>query len=165
MMKRIRMNAAFLAAALALSACSGAVTRPEIDLEGVSVGSLGISGGTLIANVRVHNPNRFSIRADDLNYRLFLREPGEQPGDTTWIPFADGTYGDTLSVRGRETRTFRIPVEFSYAGLRGAAGNLLRTGRVQYRAEGTVDVKTPIGTREVPFRKTGSFTMSGGGIN
>lgn len=163
-MKQIRMNAAFAALALALSACSGAVARPEIDLEGVSVGSLGLTGGTLIANVRVHNPNRFSVRADDLKYRLFIREPQEQASDTTWTSFAEGTYGDTLSVRGRETRTFRIPVEFSYAQVRGAAGNLLRTGRLQYRAEGTVDVHTPVGRREVPFRKIGSFTFSGGGI-
>jgi LEA14-like dessication related protein len=163
MMKRIRRSAAF-AALLMLAACSGTVRQPEIDLEGVSLGSLGLGGGTVNVNVRVHNPNRFSIRADDLKYRLFLRRPADQQaaaGDSAWIPFADGTYGDTISVRGGETRTFAIPVEFTFGALRGAAGSLLQTGRVQYRAEGTVDVRTPIGRREVPFRKTGAFTMSG----
>lgn len=162
-MDRKRITAALAGAALALSACSGTFQRPDIDLEGVTLGSVGLSGGTLIANVRVHNPNRFSLRADDLRYRLWLREPGDTRADTTWVEFADGTYGDTITVRGRETRTFRIPVEFSYRELGGAAGSLLRTGRVQYRAEGTVDVRTPLGTREVPFRKTGSFSMSGTG--
>src|SRR5688500_7595920 len=101
MMKRIRRSAAF-AALLMLAACSGTVRQPEIDLEGVSLGSLGLGGGTVNVNVRVHNPNRFSIRADDLKYRLFLRRPADQAaaGDSAWIPFADGTYGDTISVRG-----------------------------------------------------------------
>ncbi|HEU4452164.1 MAG TPA: LEA type 2 family protein [Longimicrobium sp.] len=164
-MKRIGRSAAF-AALMMLAACSGTVRQPEIELEGVTLGSLGLGGGTLNVNLRVHNPNRFAIRADDLKYRLFLRRPAEQQasaGDSAWVEFADGTYPDTISVRGGETRTFRVPVEFTFGALRGAAGSLLQTGRLQYRAEGTVDVRTPIGRREVPFRKTGSFTMSGGG--
>lgn len=151
------------AAALALGACTGGVHEPDVDLEGVTIGSLGLTGGTLVANVRIHNPNRFSLRADDLRYRLSIRQPREEARDTSWMEFAEGTYGDTITVRGRETRTFGIPIEFSYGGLRGAAGTMLRTGRVQYRAEGTVDVRTPVGTREFPFRKTGSVTMSGTG--
>jgi LEA14-like dessication related protein len=164
-MKQIRRSAA-MAALLMLAACSGTVRQPEIDLEGVSLGSLGLGGGTVNVNVRVHNPNRFSIRADDLTYRLFLRRQADQQasvGDSAWVEFAEGTYDDTLTVRGGETRTFAIPVEFTFGALRGAAGSLLQTGRLQYRAEGTVDVRTPLGTREVPFRKTGSFTMSGAG--
>jgi hypothetical protein len=30
---------------------------------------------------------------------------------------------------------------------------------VDYRAEGTVDVHTPLGLREFPFHKTGTFMM------
>jgi len=162
-MRRPNRLAVLTAAALALSACAGGVHQPEIDLEGVSIGSLGLTGGTLVASVRIHNPNRFSLRADDLRYRLSIRQPRDEARDTSWVEFAEGTYGDTITVRGRETRTFRIPIEFSYGGLRGAAGTMMRTGRVQYRAEGTVDVRTPVGTREFPFRKTGSVMMSGSG--
>ena len=158
-----RIAAIAAAATLALGACTGGVAEPDIDLEGVSIGSLGLTGGTLVASVRIHNPNRFSLRADDLRYRLYIREPQGEPADSTWLEFAEGTYGDSIIVRGRETRTFRIPVEFSYAGVRGAAGTMLRTGRVQCRAEGTVDVRPPIGVREFPFRKTGSVMMSGAG--
>lgn len=160
-MMRIRRSAAFLAAALMLAACSGTYTRPEIELEGITVGSLGLTGGTLLANIRVHNPNRFNLRANDLRYELYLRKSASASGDSAWTRFADGTYGDTITVRGGQTRTFSIPVSFTYAGLRGAGGNILDTGRLDYRAVGTVDVKTPLGNREVPFRKTGTFMMSG----
>jgi LEA14-like dessication related protein len=158
-MNRIRLPAAMLAAVMALTACSGTVQRPEIELEGVTLGSVGLSGGTLIANVRVHNPNRFNVRADNLKYQLFLRRNAAGPADSTWTRFAEGTYPDTLNVRAGQTRTFGIPISFSFGQLAGAGRSLLDYGRVDYRAQGTVDVRTPVGTREVPFRKTGTFVM------
>ena len=158
-MIRRRIPAALAAAALVLSACTGTVRRPDIELEGVQVGSVGLSGGTLIANVRVHNPNRFTLRANNLRYRLDLRRPDAQPGDSAWTRFADGVYPDTLNVRAGQTRTFPIPVSVSFAQLSGVSRAMLGYGRVDYRATGTVDVRTPIGTREVPFHKIGSVMM------
>ena len=158
-MKTMRLPAALAAAALVLSACGGPVQRPEIDLEGVSLGSVGLSGGTLVANVRVRNPNRFTLRANDLRYQLYLRKADAQPGDCAWTRFADGVYPDTLTVGAGQTRTFPIPVSFSFGQLAGASRQLIGYGRVDYRAEGTVDVRTPIGTREVPFHKVGTFMM------
>jgi LEA14-like dessication related protein len=157
-MRQLRLSLAAGAIAL-LTACNGAVTRPDIELEGVQVGSIGFTGGTLIANVRVHNPNRFTLKAEDLKYRLFLRKAPTATGDSAWTRFAEGTYGDTLTVRAGQTRTFPIPVSFSFAQLAGASRSLLDYGRVDYRAEGTVDVHTPLGTREVPFHKIGTFMM------
>jgi LEA14-like dessication related protein len=162
-MNRIRLRAAMVAAAVALSACSGTVARPEIELEGVTLGSVGLSGGTLVANVRVHNPNRFNLRADNLRYELFLRRNAASPGDSAWTRFAEGTYPDTLNVRAGQTRTFGIPISFSFGQLAGAGRSLMDYGRVDYRAQGTVDVRTPVGTREVPFRKVGTFTMGSTG--
>ena len=163
MIKRNRIPVALAAAALTLSACNGAVARPDIELEGVSLGSVGLSGGTLVANIKVHNPNRFTLRANDLRYELFLRKADAQPGDSAWTRFADGTYDDTLTVGAGQTRTFPIPVSFSFGQLAGASRQLLGYGRVDYRAQGTVDVRTPIGMREVPFHKTGTFMMGSTG--
>jgi LEA14-like dessication related protein len=160
---RNRLPAALAAAALMLSACTGAVARPEIELQDVTLGSVGLSGGTLLANIRVHNPNRFTLRANNLRYELFLRRPDVQAGDSAWTRFADGVYPDTLTVHAGQTRTFPIPVSFNFGQLAGASRQLLGYGRVNYRAQGTVDVKTPVGTREVPFHKVGTFTMSGAG--
>ncbi|HYH79649.1 MAG TPA: LEA type 2 family protein [Longimicrobium sp.] len=162
-MNRIRIPALAMAAAVALSACSGSVQRPDIELEGVTLGSVGLTGGTLIANVRVHNPNRFNLRASDLRYQLFLRRAGATTGDSAWTRLAEGTYGDTLSVRAGQTRTFPIPVSFGFGQLAGAGRSLLDYGRVDYRAQGTVDVRTPVGMRQVPFQKTGTFMMGSTG--
>src|SRR3954471_17050218 len=72
-MKQMRLATVAVLGVLA-SACNGTVERPDIALEGVELGSLGLAGGTLIAHIQVHNPNSFTLRAEDLHYQLFLRK-------------------------------------------------------------------------------------------
>jgi hypothetical protein len=52
-------------------------------------------------------------------------------------------------------------VEFTYTGLGGAATSLLRAGTFNYRATGTVDVRTPLGSYDIPFRRGGMVTLLG----
>lgn len=150
-----------LVALVALGACTAGFRQPQVELEGLQLGGLGLGGGTVLVNVRIHNPNPIGFRTNDLQYRLFVRNPAAQ-GDSAWMPFADGTYTEQFAIGANDTRTVQIPVAFTFAQLGGAAGQVLRQGSVQYRAEGKVNVRTSFGGREVPFRKTGTFTVSGG---
>jgi LEA14-like dessication related protein len=151
----------FLLTALLLSACGGRVFRqPQVTLENVQVAGLGLRGGTLLVSLQVVNPNRFALNANELNYALQLRDPQEE-GDTTWLEFAQGTYGEPFTVAAGDSARVEIPVEFTYSGLGGAAGSLLRSGTVTYRASGNVDVRTPLGTYAVPFNKRGTVTLLG----
>jgi LEA14-like dessication related protein len=150
-----------LALLLALFAggCAGAVfNQPQVTLETVQVGGLGLRGGTLLVSLQVVNPNRFSLNANQLTYELALRDT-EVESDTAWVDFASGTYDEGFSVPARDTAVVQIPVEFTYNGLGAAAGSLLRAGTFTYRASGTVDVRTPLGTHAVPFRKRGTVTL------
>ncbi len=161
-MKTKRSFLAAAALAVMLSACGGTMFRePEIELEGVSLGSVGLTGGTLLVNVRVHNPNSFSLGGKQLSYQLHVKESG-RGSDSTWMPFADGVWENDFTIRGGRTETLQIPVEFTYSGLGGAATSMLRSGRFDYRASGTVQARTPLGTRDVPFRKTGTVLMLSG---
>lgn len=157
-MKRNRVSAALAAAAILLSACSA--QRPDISLQGVSLGSVGLAGGTLLADVRVHNPNRFTLRANNLRYQLYLRRNATTASDSSWTRLADGVYPDTLTVHAGQTRDFSIPISFSFGDLAGMGSSLLNYGRLDYRALGTVDVHTPIGLRQFPFQRTGTFMMA-----
>ena len=143
------------------AACSSAFQRPEVDLESVGIAGLGLSGGTLNVNLRVHNPNSFGFRSDRLDYQLYLRRADAEPGDSAWTRLAEGTYDDDIEVGARQTRTVTIPVSFTYSGLGAARRSLLQTGSFQYRAIGSVDARTSFGHRTVPFRKTGTFYMNG----
>lgn len=146
---------------LVLGGCTSAVFRqPEVTVDGVQVGGLGLRGGTLLVDLRVVNPNRFSLGANQLTYTLQL-DQSDQPGDTTWVDFAQGIYDRPFEVDAGETSTVQIPVEFTYAGLGSAAGSILRAGTFNFRASGSVAVRTPLGTRDVPFRKQGTFTLAG----
>ena len=143
-----------------IAACGRVFNEPEVTLQSVQVGGLGIRGGTLLVSVQVINPNGFSLNADQLSYQLSVNDP-DQPQDTTWIDFATGTYDQGFSVGARDTAVVQIPVEFSYAALGAAAGSIARAGTFTYRASGTVDVRTPLGTRQVPFRKRGTVALLG----
>lgn len=154
-----RLRCALLLLLLA-SACGGLYKQPEVTLEGVQLGGLGLRGGTLLVNVRVYNPNRFTLSARSLRYQLALGD-SEEPGDTTWLDFASGVFDRGFSVAGGDTSTVQIPVDFAYSGLGSAAASLLRSGTFSYRARGEVDVDTPIGQREVPFSKRGIITLMG----
>ena len=150
-----------LCALLVLSACTAGFRQPTIELENVQMAGLGLSGGTVLVNLRIENPNAIGFRADNLQYELFLRNSSAQ-GDSAWTRFAQGTYTERFEVGARDTETVQIPVAFTFAQLGSAGQQLLRQGSFQYRAVGNVNVHTALGGRQVPFRKTGTFTLSGG---
>lgn len=143
-------------------ACTG-FRKPTIELEGVQLGSVGLSGGTLLVNLRVENPNAVGFRAENLKYDLFLRQPGgDAANEDGWERLTGGTYEEDIVIRGRETRTVQVPVSFRLSDLGPAASSVLRTGRFDYRVTGTVEVRAAGTRREVPFRKTGSMSLTGG---
>ena len=144
-----------------LAACGGGVFRqPEVTLESVQLAGLGLRGGTLMVSVEVTNPNRFALSANQLRYQLAIADT-ESSSDTTWLDLASGTYAEQFTVGGGQTTNVEVPIEFTYSGLGGAASSVLRAGTFNYRATGVVDVRTPVGTREVPFRRSGIVSLLG----
>ena len=142
-------------------ACTG-FRKPTIELEGIELGGVGLSGGTLLVNVRVENPNAMGFRAENLNYELFLRTPRDSADEQGWERLTSGTYEEDIVIRARETRTVQIPVEFRLSDLGPVASSVMRTGRFNYRVTGDVQVRAAGTTRTVPFRKTGSMSLLGG---
>ncbi|HYW13472.1 MAG TPA: LEA type 2 family protein [Longimicrobium sp.] len=143
------------------NACTG-FQKPTIELEGIELGGVGLSGGTLLVNVRVQNPNAMGFRAENLAYELFLRTPRDSTDEQGWERLTSGTYEEDIVIRARETRTVQIPVEFRLSDLGPVAQSVMRTGRFNYRVAGTVQVRAAGTTRTVPFRKTGSMSLLGG---
>jgi LEA14-like dessication related protein len=157
MIKRTTLLAILALMTLA-SACTG-FKKPTIELEGISLGSVGLSGGTLLVNLRVENPNSIGFRADDLRYELFLRAPDSDASSPRWDRLAEGTYDEEIVIGARETRTVQVPVEFRLSQLGPAASAVMRSGRVDYRATGTVRVRAAGSSRTVPFSKTGNVLL------
>ena len=147
-----------LAALAVLGAgCMAGMKKPEVRMEGVKLGGIGLTGGLVYVEVMVVNPNRQELAAQRLTYDFDIADPS-QSGE--WIDFAEGEYREEMRVGGRDSTLVRIPIEFSYRD----AGRALRTvfdrGSLNYRVRGAVDVSKPLRT-EVPFRKSGVVTLSG----
>ena len=155
----IRRTTLLLMAVVLAAACGPLYERPDIQVSSVQIGSLGLTGGTLLIDVTVHNPNRFALESREVRYQLDIAAPAA--GDTAWTEFARGTFDETISVAARDSATARIPVQFEYRALGGAANTILRGGALTYRARGEADVGTPIGGRTVPFRHSGTVPIGG----
>lgn len=154
-MKR-RNAAAALVLAVVAAGCMGNFEEPEVRLEGIRVGSVGLGGGLLYAELSVRNPNDFGLETRGLSYDLEVANAGE--GDPDWVRLADGRYEDPIIVGAQDSTRFEVPVEFTFANLTGIVGAVLDRGVVDYRVSGTVDVREPR-SLSVPFRRVGKVSL------
>lgn len=138
------------------SACGLRVQEPEVWLGGVSLSSIGLSGGVVDVTLSVYNPNSFLLRASGLTYDLDL----EQRDGSGWLDFTEGRLDRDVEVAPGDTAEVTIPVEFSYRGLGQALRGLLERGSFDYRVSGLVALEGPV-RRDFRYRHGGSVTQSG----
>jgi LEA14-like dessication related protein len=150
------------AAALAVFAVAGCATlgmggfkEPIVTFKDLRVRGLGLTGGSLDAYLSVYNPNGFRLDATRLTYRVSVSD--NQLGT--------GALDSRFTVQDRDTTTIRIPVDFTYAGIGGAARQMMQSGSVPYTVTGDVTVTTPVGNFTVPYSGTGRFSAFGGAQN
>ena len=111
-MKRTR--ALIVPALLFAAACSSAVRQPEVRLESMRVGGIGLRGGTLYAQVHIGNPNGFEIETRSVTYDLQVEHP-DSAG--RWVSFSPGTVEDPIRVGGKSSTVVEIPIQFRYDDL------------------------------------------------
>lgn len=141
---------------LALPACSAGVKEPEVRLDRVSVGALGLEGGVLRVRLAVINPNGFGLQADELAYLIEIADDG---GTDAWSPLTEGRFTDDIVVEARDSALVDIPVRFRYRDLGSAVRSMIATGTFDYRVSGSVHLVEPL-RREIPFRRNGSIDFT-----
>jgi LEA14-like dessication related protein len=155
---RHRSLSALLLAVVALSAAACAGPRsPQVTVEGIRIGGLGLRGGTLFAQVHVTNPNSFDLETRSVTYDLQVPHPTESG---QWVSFAQGTIEERIRIDRRAAKTLELPVHFRYDDMGGAMLRILDTGTFDYRVVGDVRLAEPIG-RSFPFQRTGTVSMDG----
>ncbi|MBR9990612.1 MAG: LEA type 2 family protein [Gemmatimonadetes bacterium] len=142
---------------LIAGACSSAVRQPEVRLESVRVGGIGLRGGTLHAQVYVGNPNSFGLETRSITYDMQVEHP-DSAG--RWVSFAQGTVDEPVRVGGNSSTIIDVPIQFRYDDLGGALRSIIDTGTFNYRVSGDVRLSEPVG-RTVPYSKTGIVSLSG----
>lgn len=156
-MKRALAPCLLILATIWTAACIPTIKRPEVQLVGVRLGSLGLQGGLLYVQVGVDNPNDFALQASGFTYKIELREPGEQ--GEAWTSLADGVFKNEVQVAARDSTVVEIPVEFRYSGVGTALRSILDTGTFNYRITGKVSVEKPIRT-DVPYQHSGTAALT-----
>lgn len=152
--RRISALAA-LAFAAVLAACGG-IRQPDVRLENVRLGAIGLQGGLVYVQLMVVNPNRTGLVAQRLTYDFDVADPNGEG----WIDFAEGEHLQEVRVPGRDSARVEVPIQFSYREAGRALRSVLDRGALNYRVRGTVDISRPVRT-EIPFRKTGVATLGG----
>ena len=151
---RNRIRAILLAfAVFGLGACSSAVREPEVRLDGISVGSIGLDGGTIRVRLNVINPNSFGLQAEGLDYVIEIADDGEE--EASWDTLSAGSYQERITVEADDSAFVEIPIRFRYRDLGTALSSMLATGSFDYRISGAVQLREPM-RREFPFRRTGN---------
>ena len=154
-MNRSRMwLGAALVAVTGLTACSSVVHEPEVRLDGISLGSVGLDGGTLRVRLNVINPNSFGLQTEGLRY---LIEVSEDARDEAWDTLSAGNYDERITVEADDSAFVEIPVRFRYRDLGSAIGSLIASGSFDYRISGSVQLREPM-RREFPFARTGNIS-------
>ena len=153
---RTKLAAAALAV-FAIAGCAslgalGGFKEPIVTFKDLRVRGLGLTGGSLDAYLNVYNPNGFRLDATRLSYKVAV---GENQLGT-------GILDSRFNVQEKDSTTIRIPVDFTYAGIGGAARQMMQSGSVPYTVTGDVTVATPVGNFTVPYSGTGRFSAFGG---
>jgi LEA14-like dessication related protein len=143
--------------ALPAGACASAYRQPEVQLEGVRIGGIGLRGGTVFVQVLVTNPNSFDLETQALTYNLQLAHPTEA-GE--WVTFTEGEVTERVKVARRSSKILELPVAFRYDDMSGAMRSIFDTGTFNYRVSGDVRLAEPI-SRTFPYRRTGTVSLQG----
>jgi hypothetical protein len=72
----------------------------------------------------------------------------------------DITYDDEFAVAQDGITTLRLPLRFGWSGVAGAVRAALGYGDLPYEMKGQLQLKTPFGTREVPFTREGRVPLT-----
>ena len=129
--------------------------EPVVTFKDARITGLGVTGGSLEIVLDVYNPNRFRLEGTRLTYKVAV---GENQLGT-------GALDSRFTVQNHDSTTVRIPIEFTYAGIGGAARQMMNSGSVPYTVTGDVTVGTRLGNFTVPYTSTGRFSVFGGAQN
>lgn len=135
---------------LLLAGCREAARRvftpPDVRFAGASVSSLGLDGGTLDVTLVVRNRNPYALTANGANYRLLAGDSAEVGRGSTVQP---------VTVAANDSAQVVLPVELSWRALERVGRSALRSGEIDYRVVGEIEVGTPVGARTVPVDARG----------
>lgn len=136
-----------------LSGCALFFKQPTVSVGEVRLASLTLTGGTVMVQLDVSNPNRYALESQSFRYALAFAS--HEGGEPRWTTLAEGELADTVRVPAHGTARVEASVPFDLAAVGAALARLLRQGELEYRFSGELRAGTPLGRRGIPFDERG----------
>ena len=147
--------AAVFVASMVVAGCGLAFKQPTVTVAEVRLAAVNLTGGSVLVQLDVVNPNRYALASEDFRYALSF---GSGEGETArWNTLAEGHLPDTVRIPAGETGRVEVVVPFDLAAVGAALGRLLGQGVLEYRFSGELRAGTPLGTRRIPFDQRGTL--------
>lgn len=122
---------------------------PTVRIEGLDLRQLSPLGADLVLNVRLDNPNAFSMILEGMQYQLKIDDR----------PWASGETGKRISITQKGNGLVEIPISLDFLTIGASIHSLLQEGKpLDYRFQGDLDVNTslPLLSRtHLPFDLSG----------
>ena len=96
--------------------------------------------------VDIENPNNFSVKADQVDYNIFIKNE----------LFLAGKVEGPIEVDAKNTKSMKIPLKIPLGKLVNSVLELFSGKPVEYKVQGSVKV----GILDIPFEKLDQFTFS-----
>lgn len=132
--------------AFILSSCSLMTMmseKPEVEVVGVSLKEVGLTGGVLVVNLNIKNPNSNTIALDSIGYTMSINENA----------IANGDVNDGVKLLAKEEKVVAIPVKFAYQDVANGLTSILKLQKLDYDFSGSAKV----GVFTIPFSKKGQL--------
>jgi len=139
-----------------LTACQR-ITPPAVQVTSVRLGSIGLRGATLVADLRLENPNDFAIETDSIAFDLDARDQGAQTG---WTPVTSGVVREPVQIAPGSHADVQVPAELEFSRLSAPIRSVIEMGSFNYRITGRVLIREPRRTT-APFSQTGNVSLLG----
>ncbi|UCC70990.1 MAG: LEA type 2 family protein [Gemmatimonadota bacterium] len=123
--------------------------RPTVDLEALELVDLDLSGGSLILQLDVYNPNDYEIRTTRVEAELELED----------THFGNAVLEENVSLVPASHTLVAIPAEFTWEGVGAGARALLGRGAVRYELETRLRIETSLGGRTVSLHNRGEVPI------
>lgn len=147
-------GSAVLGMALAFFACSTiqqlSFQQPSVELDAVEVTGLGLSGGSLVLLLDVHNPNGYELRTTRVEAELDLEN----------THFGDAALADPVVLPPSSSTSVEVPVTFTWSGVGAGARAILGRGAVAYALDTRILADTPLGERSVALHTSGEVPIA-----
>lgn len=137
-------------ASLLLSGCfSWWIARPTVAIREIHVTGLTLSGATLTLLVELENPNGFGLTVTAFTYTLYLNDR----------PVAQGKTIESVELPRRSVTSIPLPLKTSFQDLERGLQSLIGSATVDYRIQGSLEVRSFLGPLEFPYHRTGTIDL------